>query len=438
MRKLGVAALVAAALIAACGADAKPVTGSGSAHTAAGDTGGAATVEPAPQSDPPTSRAGSTNASAPIQAAPGDGSDDELPAPRSLANTVLRLVTVAEIPDPIAMATNPDTAQRYVASRSGQVWLLDPGGSDTAPRLVADVGDSVSGGCERGLLGLAFAPDGSQLYLSYTDTSGASRIAAAPMQDSLPETDRMRVLLRVEQPACNHNGGHVAIGPDGLLWAGFGDGGAADDLFGNGQDPTTLLGTIVRIDPMPPTGRGYAIPAGNPFAGGGGAAEVWAYGARNPWRFSFDSTTGDLWIGDVGQNAIEEIHVLRAADGWSPGANLGWPLFEGDARFAGSAAPSDLVFPAYTYGHDEGCSVTGGEVYRGARIGPLAGVYVFGDYCTGEMWGLVADADGTLERVSLGASVPRQTLVSFGTDADGELYVLSSAGTVFRLESDVR
>ena len=437
MRKLGVTALVAAALVAACGAVPEPVTSPGSvvAFTAVGNVGEAATVEPAPQSSSPTPSAGSANASAPDQAVPGDGADDESPAPRSLAETVLRLAPVAEIADPIAMATKPDTAQRYVASRSGHVWLLDPDDSAAAPQLVADIAKSVSGGCELGLLGLAFAPDGSELYLSYTDTSGASRIAAAPMQGSVPETDRMRVLLRVEQPACNHNGGHVAIGPDGLLWAGFGDGGASDDRFGNGQDPSTLLGTIVRIDPMPPSGRGYGIPAGNPFAAGGGAAEVWAYGARNPWRFSFDSTTGDLWIGDVGQNAIEEIVVLRAADDRSPGANLGWPLFEGNARFAGSATPGDLVFPVYTYGHDEGCSVTGGYVYRGTAIEALRETYVFGDYCTGAAWSLVRGPGGEPERIDLGVSVPRNTLVSFGEDADGELYVLSAAGIVYRLES---
>ena len=189
----------------------------------------------------------------------------------------------------------------------------------------------------------------------------------------------------------------------------------------------------MRIDPDPPSGRGYAIPAGNPFAGSR-APEVWAYGARNPWRFSFDRLTGDLWIADVGQNRIEEIHVLPAADGWLPGANLGWPLFEGHERFSGNDTPADLVFPVYTYTHDDGCSVTGGYVYRGSAMPPLVGTYVFGDYCTGDLWGLVRGADGTAERVDLGASVPANTLVSFGEDANGELYALSAAGTVFRLE----
>ncbi len=349
---------------------------------------------------------------------------------------------VAEVAAPIALASRPGTGQRYVASRLGQVWLLDPSdgsGADSAadagaaPKLVADIGSRVSQGCENGLLGVAFGPDGDQLYLSYTDTARNSRIVVVPMEGEVPQTGRARVLLALDQPACNHNGGEVQLGPDGNLWAGFGDGGGADDIFGQGQDRNTLLGALVRIDPDPPSGRGYGIPAGNPFASSG-APEVWAYGARNPWRFSFDRRTGDLWIADVGQNRIEEIHVLPAADGWLPGANLGWPLFEGNERFSGSETPADLVFPVYTYTHDDGCSVTGGYVYRGSAIAALEGTYVFGDYCTGDLWGLVRGADGTAERIDLGVSVPRNTLVSFGEDAAGELYALSAAGTVFRLQ----
>ena len=362
----------------------------------------------------------------------------------SLADVRLELVPVADIEAPIALAARPGTGQRYLATLTGQVWLLDPAaGSEAdrgvAPQLVADIGAQISQGCENGLLGIAFSPDGSQLYLSYTDTATNSRIAVMPMEGEIPQTERRRVLLALDQPACNHNGGDLAFGPDGNLWAGLGDGGGANDRFGHGQDRTTLLGTMVRIDPDPPSGRGYGIPAGNPFASGGGAPEVWAYGARNPWRFSFDRLTGDLWIGDVGQNRIEEIHVLPAADGWTPGANLGWPLFEGNERFSGDGSggetPGDLVFPVYTYSHDDGCSVTGGYVYRGSAIAALAGTYVFGDYCTGDIWGLVRGPDGTAERIDLGVSVPRSTLVSFGEDANGELYVLSAAGTVLRLES---
>ena len=358
---------------------------------------------------------------------------------QSLAGTRFELVPVAEIAAPIALVARPGTDQRYVATLTGQLWLLDPSDASAAPQLVADIGTRISQGCENGLLGMAFAPDGSQLYLSYTDTARNSRIAVVPMQGEIPQTDRRRVLLALDQPACNHNGGHLTFGPDGQLWIGFGDGGGADDIFGQGQDRETLLGTIVHIDPNPASGKGYGIGDGNPFATSGGAPEVWAYGARNPWRFSFDRNSGDLWIGDVGQNRVEEIHVLPAEDGWSPGANLGWPLFEGNDQFSDNGSstdtPGDLVFPVYTYTHDEGCSVTGGYVYRGSAIGALWGTYVFGDYCTGAVWGLVRGPDGEPERIDLGVSVPRNTLVSFGEDADGELYVLSAAGTVYRLES---
>ncbi len=351
-----------------------------------------------------------------------------------LAETKFALVPVAEVPAPIALAARPDTGQRYVASRLGEVWLLDPADGSSEPQQVADISDKISQGCENGLLGMAFSRAGDRLYLSYTDTARNSRIAVVPLQGEIPQTDSARILLALSQPACNHNGGDLHVGPDGNLWIGFGDGGGADDVFGQGQDRNTLLGTLVRIDPDPPTGRGYGIPAGNPFVSGS-APEVWAYGARNPWRFSFDRLSGDLWIADVGQNRFEEIHVLTAADGWSAGANLGWPLFEGSQRFSGEVTPADLVFPVYTYPHDDGCSVTGGYVYRGNAMEALAGVYVFGDYCTGEIWRLVRGVDDNAERLDLGVSVPRNTLVSFGEDADGELYVLSAAGTVFRLEA---
>ena len=370
--------------------------------------------------NPPESAPASTAASAPTTAP-------------SLAETRFELVPVTEMEAPIALAARPGTGQRYVATLSGQVWLLDPADGPGEPRQVADIGSRVSQGCENGLLGIAFSPDGSQLYLSYTDTARNSRVAVMPMDGEKPQTDRRRVLLALDQPACNHNGGDLTFGPDGNLWIGLGDGGGADDVFDQGQDRSTLLATMARIDPDPASGQGYGIPPGNPFAAGEGAPEVWAYGARNPWRFSFDRRTGDLWIADVGQNRTEEIHVLPAADGWLPGANLGWPLFEGNERFSGSETPADLVFPVYTYTHDDGCSVTGGYVYRGSAIAALEGTYVFGDYCTGDLWGLVRGPDGTAERIDLGVSVPRNTLVSFGEDANGELYALSAAGTVYRL-----
>ncbi|MDE0321815.1 MAG: PQQ-dependent sugar dehydrogenase [Acidimicrobiaceae bacterium] len=385
-----------------------------------------------------TTSASATAMNPPESAPPPPASSAPTTAP-SLAETRFELVPVAEMEAPIALAARPGTGQRYVATLSGQVWLLDPADdpesdAGATPQLVADIGSRVSQGCENGLLGIAFSPDGSQLYLSYTDTARNSRIAVMPMDGETPQADRRRVLMALDQPACNHNGGDLTFGPDGNLWIGFGDGGGADDVFGQGQDRSTLLATIARVDPSPASGKGYGIPDGNPFASSA-APEVWAYGARNPWRFSFDRLTGDLWIGDVGQNRIEEIHVLPAADGWLPGANLGWPLFEGSERFSGDEIPTDLVFPVYEYSHDDGCSVTGGYVYRGSAIAGLGGTYVFGDYCTGDLWGLVRNPDGGAGRIDLGVSVPRNTLVSFGEDASGELYVVSAAGTVFRLEA---
>ena len=433
-------------LAAACGSGADDPGGSADQQQpgVAGDPSVAVTAPPALRTVPATSTAPAVTGTAPAVTGTAPGATSSAPTgaaatTRSFAETRFELVPVAEIAAPIALVARPGTDQRYVATLTGQVWLLDPADASVAPQLVADVGTSISQGCENGLLGLAFAPDGSQLYLSSTDTARNSRITVVPMEGETPRTDRSKVLLALDQPACNHNGGHLTFGPDGQLWIGFGDGGGANDIFGHGQDRNTLLGTIVRIDPNPASGRGYGIGDRNPFATSGGAPEVWAYGARNPWRFSFDRDSGDLWIGDVGQDRFEEIHVLPAVDRWSPGANLGWPLFEGNDQFSedGSSTdtPGDLVFPVYTYTHDEGCSVTGGYVYRGSAIGALWGTYVFGDYCTGAVWGLVRGLGGVPERVDLGVSVPRNTLVSFGEDADGELYVLSAAGTVFRLES---
>ena len=365
--------------------------------------------------------------------------DDGQPAPAiQPVEPSLVLTPVVSLPDPIALVARPDTGSGtgdlYVATRDGRVWLLGADG-DEPPEKVLDIGDLTTTDCEEGLLGIAFSPDGSHLYLHYTDRRGDNQIVEYPMSGQRVREDASRTLMRVSQPACNHNGGHIAFGPDGYLWIGFGDGGGRDDMFNQGQDLDTLLATMVRIDPEADGGSTYSIPADNPFADGGGRAEIWHYGARNPWRFSFDRATGDLWIADVGQNTWEEIHVLKAADGWKPGANLGWPLFEGDERFSGTATPEDLDFPAYVYHHDDGCSITGGHVYRGSAIPHLVGTYVFGDFCQGRIWGLTIDDQGVATRAELDLSVPQVTLVSFGEDASGELYILSFDDTVYRLEA---
>lgn len=405
----------------------------------AATAGAAATTSPAPESGPdaPTVAGDQPADSSATGPAPDQGEDEQAAVTDQPGETNLVLTPVASLIDPMALVARPGTGgtsgDLYVATREGQVWLLSADG-DEPPEMVLDISAQTNPDCEEGLLGIAFSPDGSLLYVSSTDLGGDSLIVEYPMSGQWVQADAGREVLRADQPACNHNGGHIAFGPDGYLWIGFGDGGGRDDMFNQGQNLDTLLATMVRIDPEAGGDSAYSIPADNPFASGGGRAEIWAYGARNPWRFSFDRTTDDLWIADVGQNEWEEIHVLRAADGWKPGANLGWPLFEGHVRFSGAETPEDLDFPIHVYDHDTGCSITGGHVYRGSAIPSLVGTYVFGDFCQGRLWGLTVNAQGVATRRELGISVDPVTLVSFGEDAADELYVLSFDDTVYRLE----
>ncbi len=308
-----------------------------------------------------------------------------------------------------------------------------------------DVSDEISTDGERGLLGIAFSSDGRKLYVDYTDTDGNTHVVEYPMDGDRADTRNQRELLFVSQPFPNHNGGRLVFGPDGYLYIGLGDGGSSGDPDGNGQNTQALLGKILRIDPEAPTAdRPYAIPDGNPFADGAGSAEgtrgapeVWLYGVRNPWRFSFDPINGDLWIGDVGQDLIEEVDQLPSFLGRDAGkgANLGWNEMEGSKSFEGGSPPDGAVSPVFDYPHSTGnCSVTGGFVYRGSVIPDLQGVYVFADYCVGDIRGLLARNAVRLDERSLGIPVDGGQVTSFGEDADGELYVLSAAGPVYRIE----
>ena len=352
-----------------------------------------------------------------------------------------RLVEVASVAFPTTLASRAGTDDLWVAEREGRVRQLRRSGDgfDLAPEPTLDIASLVGTGGEGGLLGLTFSGDGQLLYVSYTNNDGDSVIAEYPMAGDEADAGAARILLTVEQPFSNHNGGQVERGPDGLLYFGLGDGGSGGDPLNAGQDTTTLLGSILRLDPANPGGEAaYGVPADNPFADGvGGRPEIWLYGVRNPWRFSFDRARGDLWIGDVGQNTREEITVLRA-DGGPPGrgANLGWRLMEGDRSFEGGSPPPGHVAPIHTYGRDGGaCSVTGGYVYRGEGIPALDGVYLFGDYCTGEIVGLQTLADGSLLVGDVVTDRGVGQIVSFGEDADGEVYVLGSGGSVSRLEA---
>jgi glucose/arabinose dehydrogenase len=349
------------------------------------------------------------------------------PSVPRLADARIRLVPVAELEQPVAMAVRPGDRALYVAEKVGRVVALSAG-SD--PRVVLDLTHRVSLGSEQGLLGLAFAPSGRYLYVDFTDTSGDTHVSEFAFDDEGADLASERQVLFVEQPFSNHNGGALAFGPDGHLYVALGDGGSGGDPMGNAQSLSTLLGKLLRISPRPSKGEPYSIPPDNPFVGRAGARpEIWAYGLRNPWRFSFDTATGDLWIGDVGQSAWEEIDLEPA--GSSGGSNFGWDRLEGTHPFEGTPVPGSIP-PIYDYAHGDGsCAVTAGYVYRGERIPDLAGAFIFGDYCRGVLEAFVP-RDGRATQVrALGPRV--DALASFGQDARGELYVLSLAGTVFQI-----
>lgn len=351
---------------------------------------------------------------------------DAAPEPDAVGTlpAAVRLTEVAQLDAAISATVGPGGVL-YLADRSGTIHALtDDGLSDP----VVDISNETSTDAERGLLGVAFSPECDWLYVSFTDLDGDSRLDAFPVVDGVVSDAGRRTVLEVAQPFANHNGGEVRVGPDGYVYFGLGDGGSAGDPLDAGQDRTSLLGSVLRIDP---TGDDpYAIPGDNPFVGIDGAAdEIWVHGLRNPWRFSFDRVTGDLWIADVGQNAREEINHLSLADA---GANLGWNRMEGTLPFAGDE-PDDHHPPLHEYATTSSrCAVTGGFVYRGAAVPELRGAYVFSDYCEGAIRALLLDAGAVVDEAVLATGAGR--VVAFAEDADGELYALSLDGGVRRID----
>ncbi len=326
------------------------------------------------------------------------------------------------------------TGRLFVLEQVGRVQIIQDGQFFSTPYLdiVSRVGSTSN---EQGLLGLAFHPrytENGFFYVNYTDLNGDTVIArfqVSPDDPNRADPGSEKRLLAVPQPYPNHNGGQVAFGPDGYLYLGLGDGGSAGDPQGNGQSLNTLLGKILRIDVD--QGEPYAIPPDNPFASGSGREEIWALGLRNPWRFSFDRLTGDLYIGDVGQNQVEEINFLPAGE--TGGANFGWNFFEGTSAYKGAPPPGlQVIPPVAEYTHQFGCSVTGGVVYRGSRLPAWQGIYLFGDYCTGSVWGLTRDAQGGWQSQILFESVGRIT--SFGQDEQGEVYLVDQGGILYVLD----
>ncbi len=312
----------------------------------------------------------------------------------------------------------------FVIEKPGRIRILQDGQLLDQPFL--DITDRVgSKGNEQGLLGLAFHPqyaENGRFFVNYTNNDGdtvLARFQVSTDPNSADPNTELR-LLGVDQPFANHNGGVLAFGPDGYLYAGLGDGGSAGDPRGNGQNTNTLLGKILRMDVD--SAEPYVVPSDNPFGN-----EIWAYGLRNPWRLSFDKITGDLYIGDVGQGAWEEIDFLAA--GSAGGTNFGWDFREGAHDYEGGG-PEGLIDPVAEYSHPEGgCSVTGGYVYRGS-MPDWNGIYLYGDYCTGIIWGLLRSNDGWQKQLLFDVDV---TITSFGQDEAGEVYLVSDTGTIYRL-----
>jgi hypothetical protein len=350
------------------------------------------------------------------------------------ARGAVGLKKIGTFAEPVYVTSPPGDKRRvFVVERGGRIRVLVDGNKRKQPFL--DIRSKVSSGGERGLLSMAFAPDyarSGRFYVDYTDNRGDSRIVEyrrASAETADPGSARQ--LLFQDQPEPNHNGGLLLFGPDGKLYIGFGDGGGGGDEHGprgNAQNLGTLLGKILRIDPLPSGERAYGIPADNPFVDRAGArGEIWAYGLRNPWRFSFQPRTGALLIGDVGQDAVEEIDVVRGA-----GANLGWRVFEGNSRYAAGESAPGAIGPALVRLHRDGnCSITGGVVVRDRSLRGLRGRYLFGDYCKGQIQSARVRG-GSLRGVHR-TGIHVDALSSFGEDGRGRVYVTSLSGGVYRL-----
>ncbi|HEX7089792.1 MAG TPA: PQQ-dependent sugar dehydrogenase [Longimicrobiales bacterium] len=359
------------------------------------------------------------------------GGDGDPPA-------AIRLVEVAAgLASPVHLTSPPGDDRLFVVERPGRIRIIEDGELLPTPFLdiVSNVGSS---GSEQGLLSVAFHPQYASngfFYVNYTDRDGNTRVERYTVSAADPnraDPASAKLILGVDQPYSNHNGGLLLFGPDRMLYIGMGDGGAGGDPHGNGQNKGTLLGALLRIDVD--GGDPYAIPPDNPYVGEPGArGEIWAIGLRNPWRFAFDPPTNRLYVADVGQNRYEEIDVVDAR---TPGLNYGWNIMEGAHCYpTGPCESEGLVLPVLEYTHDDGCSVTGGAVYRGDAIPGLVGHYFYADYCAGWIRSFRYE-DGRVTDAREWPVGSVGNILSFGQDAAGELYVLSANGRVYRIEAD--
>ncbi|MGV8082078.1 MAG: PQQ-dependent sugar dehydrogenase [Coriobacteriia bacterium] len=343
---------------------------------------------------------------------------------------------------PVYLTNAGDGSNRlFVAEQGGKIWVISDGTVRGRPFL--DISSLVSFGGERGLLGVAFSPDfetDGRMYIDYTDRSGDTVVACYTTDTPAsltPTWGEPKIIFTADQPYANHNGGCLQFGPDKMLYIAMGDGGSAGDPRGNAQNVDVVLGKLLRIDVLKESGSAaYSIPADNPFVGRSDARpEIWAYGLRNPWRFSFDPKNGDLWIADVGQSAWEEINHVSGTEG---GLNYGWNLWEGDHAYRGRGTSRDgFIFPIAEYGLNGSQSVTGGYVYRGHDYPALVGTYLYADYVAGWIAGIRLEAPDGSPRTTPEVRTLLETDTnpsSFGVDEQGELYLVDYNGTIWAVD----
>ena len=429
VRRVPMLALVAGLILASCGSDDAEPTEFG--------LGQPAVSEPATTAAPPAVTSGpTTGVTAPT---------DIMPSTTAVAPTTARdagplprpdvsLLEIGSFDQPVDVVARPGVGELFVVEQPGRVVAV----TDLSNEVVLDISDLTTASGERGLLGLAFHPTTDVAYVHYSGDGGSTVIdeyAVDPLSSAFDPSSR-REVLTVAQPYTNHNGGQLAFGPDQLLYIGLGDGGSGGDPDRSALDLSSRLGKILRIDPVANGDQPFTVPADNPFVDTPGAdSTIWAFGLRNPWKFSFDSPTGDLWIADVGQGDFEEINRSRADAARmnaGRGVSYGWSALEGFEDFNADQPADGAEPPLFVYDHGDGrCSVSGGAVARGEMAGNLAGWYVFGDYCTGQIW--ARDPTAPPSEPSVVEIGRLDTLVAVAEGPDGDLYAVSNAGPVVRL-----